>query len=243
MAGQHSLRDLIDLIEGKNRAPQQQEPWKIVASDIFAESVAKTRRIFRDIDEKIVKFSEVKLANPIANKYGKHDGPMTPGTPLAGFLHCHLRDDAILIYRLGNRQIFLVCIVSHADIEGKRGNKLGKSLRQYLKDDAEPASTEKFWVNTATGEIEMVFDHEEYGSIRDAIIDGYVQGSYSNPTNTFHLVATSSRTLSLALRAILTNHNSTRGCSYELLSGEKGDLDYVGMMSVRNTGAIPLEIA
>jgi hypothetical protein len=102
--------------------------------------------------------------------------------------------------------------------------------------------TEKFWVNTATGEIEMVFDHEDYGHIDDAIFDGYVQGNYFNSSNTFHLRASSVRTLSLALRAILTNHNSTKGCSYELLTGETGSLDYVGMMSVRNTATLPVMV-
>lgn len=52
------------------------------------------------------------------NRYGKHDGPMSG--PLSHFLHCHLRDDAILIYKLKNRSIYLVCVVQHADIEGKR---------------------------------------------------------------------------------------------------------------------------
>lgn len=113
-------------------------------------------------------------------------------------------------------------------------------MREYI-DLIEMASdvTEKFWVNTANGEIEMVYDHEDYGSIRDAITDGYVQGIYDNGTNSFDLVAKDVRTLSLALRFILTNHNSTQGCSYTLLSGGEGHLDYVDMMAVRNTGALP----
>lgn len=114
-------------------------------------------------------------------------------------------------------------------------------MRAYI-DLIEMASdlTEKFWVNTTNGEIEMVYDHEEYGHIEDAITDGYVQGSYDNKTNSFDLRAKDARTLSLALRAILTNHNSAQGCSYELLSGEQGHLDYVDMMGVRNTGALPM---
>ena len=98
---------------------------------------------------------------------------------------------------------------------------------------------DKFWVNTTTGEIEFVFDHEEYGDVHDAIVDGYVQGEYANATNTFHLIASSARTLSLALRAILTNHTSVKNCTYSLLNGDEGALDYVAMMGLRNTGEIP----
>lgn len=104
-------------------------------SSIFAESLAATRRIFPDIDEKIKRFVATKLPNPIAReaKYGKHDGPMTG--PLAGFYHCHLRDDAILIYRLAGRSILMVCVVSHAETEGKRGKKLRNNLRPFLEGE------------------------------------------------------------------------------------------------------------
>lgn len=201
---------------------------------MFAQSVLDTRKVFPDIEEKVKKFVALKTANPLDpnNRYGKHDRPFTG--PLVGFWHCHLRDDAILIYKLANHAILLVAIVTHAEIEGKRAQKMAKRLKfveSVLQD-------EKFWVNTATGEIEMVYDHEDYGNVRDAIQDGYVQGDYSNDANEFKLVASTVRTLTLAIRALLTNHSSVRGMSYELLTGETGHFDYAEMMRFRQAGRL-----
>lgn len=128
MAG-YSLRELIDLIEGKIKPSA--EPWTVSQSDTFADSMARIKITFPDIQDKLEKFIDVKIPNPLANRYGKHDGPMTG--PLIGFFHCHLRDDALLIYRLVQRSIFLVSVVTHADTEGKRGKNLRNSLQQYLK--------------------------------------------------------------------------------------------------------------
>jgi hypothetical protein len=99
---------------------------------------------------------------------------------------------------------------------------------------------EKFWVNTATHAIELVHDHDEYGNVRDAITDGYVQGDYSHESNEFSLTASTPRTLCLAVRALLTNHSSIRGLTYTLLSGEHGHMDYEQMMQFRQSAEIPL---
>lgn len=112
-------------------------------------------------------------------------------------------------------------------------------MRQWINLCESEIPDEKLWVNTATGEIELVYDHEDYGSIRDAVQDGYVQGSYSNRTNTINLTASSPRTLCLAIRALLTNHSSLRGMSYRLLTGEDGHLDYDEMMGFRLSGTLP----
>jgi mRNA-degrading endonuclease YafQ of YafQ-DinJ toxin-antitoxin module len=127
----HGLRHFINLVEANS------QDWVAQPSDIFVDSLKATRRIFSDIDEKVARFVDVKLPNPISRdaKYGKHDGPMTG--PLAGFYHCHLRDDAILIYRLTGKTVLMICIVSHAETEGKRGKKLRKQLRPFLEEDAE----------------------------------------------------------------------------------------------------------
>jgi mRNA-degrading endonuclease YafQ of YafQ-DinJ toxin-antitoxin module len=75
-------------------------------------------RVFPDLPAKISKFVETKKDNPLMARFGKHDSRMI-GT-LAGLWHCHLRDDAVLIYCLKNKCIHLIAVVSHADIEGKR---------------------------------------------------------------------------------------------------------------------------
>lgn len=125
MAGE-ALRHFIDLIEAA------QAPWGISQSPIFVASLDENLRIFPDLKEKLAKFTSVKLPNPVAPqaRYGKHDSPMTG--PLVGFWHCHLRDDAILIYNFANRCVNLVCIVSHAEIEGKRAKLTGKRIAPYL---------------------------------------------------------------------------------------------------------------
>lgn len=125
-----SLRYFIDLIEGKKHgAENASEPWKIVYAPIFQESLVERMRVFPDIREKLAKFIEVKLADPLSARYGKHDGPMT--AMLTGFMHCHLRDDAILIYNRKNRVFELVAIVPHADIEGKRLKQTAKRLAGF----------------------------------------------------------------------------------------------------------------
>ena len=131
MARFPSLRSLIDLIEGKanKRAPRDESPWGVSVSPLFEETLKRHLRIFPDLREKLKKFTEVKLVEPLSGRYGKHDRPFTG--PLVGFWHAHLRDDAIVIYNLKNRNINLIAIVSHAEIEGKRMAKTVKKLAAY----------------------------------------------------------------------------------------------------------------
>ena len=105
--------------------------WSVEYAPCFEQSITDAQVIFPDIREKLKKFIDYKLANPVINTYGKHDKLMVPKTPLAGFCGCHLRDDAVLIYRLKNRVIFLIKIVSHAEIEGKRLRLLAQQLAPY----------------------------------------------------------------------------------------------------------------
>jgi mRNA-degrading endonuclease YafQ of YafQ-DinJ toxin-antitoxin module len=139
------LRSFIDLVEGS-------QVWNVTRTPIFDQSVKDTLRIFPDLGEKLAKFLDVKGENPLRNRYGKHDGPMTG--PLAGFLHCHLRDDAILIYTLKNRCINLILVCSHAEIEGKRLKLSAKRLSTYLEQVSEEllesAEIQKVWVDTKT---------------------------------------------------------------------------------------------
>lgn len=123
------LRHFINLVEAA------QAPWGVSQSPIFDATLTDHERVFPDLSEKLAKFISVKLPNPLAPtaRYGKHDSPMTG--PLVGFFHCHLRDDAILIYRLRNRTVFLVAIVAHSEIEGKRAKLTGKKLAPFLNEE------------------------------------------------------------------------------------------------------------
>lgn len=100
--------------------------WGVSKSPIFEQSLKNNLKTFPDLKEKLAKFIDVKLPNPLSTKYGKHDRPMTG--ELVGFWHCHLRDDAVLIYTLKNRNINLIYIATHAELEGKRLRRTGKKL-------------------------------------------------------------------------------------------------------------------
>lgn len=122
-----------ELIEAKkSKAAKSDQPWSVDYAPIFQPSFKEHLVIFPDLGDKLKKFLEIKLANPIdpSNRYGKHDGPFTG--PLVGFWHCHLRDDAILIYKLVGRSVLLVCVVNHAEIEGRRAQKMAKKIQPYL---------------------------------------------------------------------------------------------------------------
>jgi len=110
---------------------EAQQPWGVSKTDIFDESLRRHMRVFRDLDVKLAKFLEVKIDNPMMNRYGKHDGPFSG--PLVGFHHCHLRDDAILIYNLANRCINLVLIVSHAEIEKRAAVATANKIAPFLR--------------------------------------------------------------------------------------------------------------
>lgn len=134
MAGAISeqVRRSIDLVRALFEAAKvQQQPWGVSRTDIFDESLRDNLRTFPDLREKLAKFIEVKLADPLNAKYGKHDRPMTG--PLVGFWHAHLRDDAILIYNLQNHCVNLVYIATHADIEGKRHARTVARLGPYKR--------------------------------------------------------------------------------------------------------------
>lgn len=129
------FRRLIDLVgevlhEEALEEAKQQTPvtFGITRSSIFDESLKRNMKIFPDLADKLKKFLDLKVADPLNSRYGKHDGPFKPGTPLSGYMHCHLRDDAVLIYSLKNRNVNLLYICSHAEMEGKNTVKLSKTL-------------------------------------------------------------------------------------------------------------------
>lgn len=125
-----SLRELINIVEGK-KAVGNNGPWTVEETPFFEASVLATKKIFPDIGAKLHKFLEYKLQDPIRNPYGKHDKPFAGGSPLEGFRDCHLRDDAVLIYKLRGRAILLVKIISHAEMEGRKQLLLAKQLAPF----------------------------------------------------------------------------------------------------------------
>lgn len=123
----NTIRRFINLLEGKKPAPRAELGVKI--SSQFMESLKRNSVIFPDLKEKLTKFIQVKKDDPLNGRYGKHDGPFSPGTPLSGYRHCHLRDDAILIYTMSGGSLNLYYICSHKEIEGKNTNKMSKALQ------------------------------------------------------------------------------------------------------------------
>jgi mRNA-degrading endonuclease YafQ of YafQ-DinJ toxin-antitoxin module len=103
--------------------------WSVEKSELFDDSFRRMQVIFTDLEEKLEKFIKAKVADPIYSKYGKHDRRMVGH--LAGFHHCHLRDDAVLIYSLNQRTITLVCVTPHAEIEGKRLKMMARRLSAF----------------------------------------------------------------------------------------------------------------
>lgn len=101
--------------------------WRVEPAKGLAWSLAQGTVIFSDLPDRLVKFCEVKCPDPVRNRYGKHDGRMTG--PFSGFWHTHLKDDAVLIYTLNSGTVTLVDLVPHRDLEGKRGARLARKLR------------------------------------------------------------------------------------------------------------------
>jgi mRNA-degrading endonuclease YafQ of YafQ-DinJ toxin-antitoxin module len=136
-----TIRQLMTLCEGLTEAknkkqapePQQQQPQKaglqIRVSNQFVPSLERNRTIFPDLSEKLIKFIQVKMNDPLNGRFGKHDSPFASGTPLAGFKHCHLRDDAILIYTMAGGCLNLYYICPHKEIEGKMTKKTSGLLQ------------------------------------------------------------------------------------------------------------------
>ena len=117
-----SIRFFLDLIEAA------QAPWGVSKTSLFDQSVQVMLPKVPDLRERLQRFIDLKLPNPLDPnaKAGKHDRPFT--NILVGFWHCHLAPDAILVYRLANRSIQLVLVCQHADIEGKRLMQTAKRL-------------------------------------------------------------------------------------------------------------------
>lgn len=114
-----------------------------------------------------------------------------------------------------------------------------------MASQAETAPMEKFWIDPDSGEVEHVQDYEEMGSIIDNIGDGWVRGGYSRADQHFFLEARDVRSLALALRFLMRNHDSAKGMHYDISKRgeviETGTLDYAGMMGLRMSGRMPPE--
>ncbi len=123
------MRNMMEIVEGR---VADTRPWAIERVPLFKETHDKARTVFPDIDSKLEKFIDLKLPNPIdpSRRFGKHDSPFS--ALLKGFWHCHLRDDAVLIYKLQDRKIKLIAVVPHADMERSRLRLLAKKLAPYL---------------------------------------------------------------------------------------------------------------
>jgi mRNA-degrading endonuclease YafQ of YafQ-DinJ toxin-antitoxin module len=108
---------------------ERSSEWRVDRSEIFDESLNRMTVVFADLPDKLGKFLTTKIVNPIVHRYGKHDRRLTGD--LAGFYHCHLRDDAVLIYSLANRVMTLIYVAPHAEIEGKRLKLTARRLAPF----------------------------------------------------------------------------------------------------------------
>jgi mRNA-degrading endonuclease YafQ of YafQ-DinJ toxin-antitoxin module len=122
MAGSSIIRTWLDLIEAI------QNPWTIDPTDLFNESFRAMLTRVPDLRDRLKRFADIKLPNPISRDalVGKHDRPFTG--LLVGYWHCHLAPDAVLIYRLKNHAVQLLLVCQHQDIEGKRAKAVLKTL-------------------------------------------------------------------------------------------------------------------
>lgn len=103
--------------------------WDTTRSPLFQDSLERNTIIFKDLPEKLERFIDIKLSDPMKARYGKHDGPMTG--PFKGHNHAHLRDDAIVIYTLKGRKLNLIYIATHAEVEGKRCARTAERLTRF----------------------------------------------------------------------------------------------------------------
>lgn len=103
--------------------------WPVTTSPVFQDSLDRNTIIFNDLPKKLDRFIDIKGDDPLRSRYGKHDSPMTG--PFKGFYHTHLRDDAILIYKIKDQAINLVYVCPHSEIEGKRSRKTMERLSVY----------------------------------------------------------------------------------------------------------------
>ena len=135
MAGEF-CKTLEQILSEAKKPSQNNGSWGITRGSLFDQSLLDNLRTFPNLPDKLNAFTDTKIQNPLSSRFGKHDSPMTG--PLVGFWHCHLRDDAFLIYLLKNRCIHLVYIASHSEIKGKRA----KLLKSRFKSSGElPEST------------------------------------------------------------------------------------------------------
>jgi hypothetical protein len=109
---------------------------------------------------------------------------------------------------------------------------------------AESANTEKFWIDPDGGTIEHTPKHDLYLNPAEEVAAGWVQGAYSNFDQHYYLIARDERSLCLALRILIKNHDSAKGMHYDIVqNGEvvrTSTLDYAGMMGFRMSGRLPV---
>lgn len=96
------------------------------------------RLTFSDLNRKLIECIKVKMQDPLNGRYGKHDGGYKSGTPLVGFNHCHLRDDAILTYTMKDNALNLFYICPHSEIEGKAAHKTKALLDKAVLKNVDP---------------------------------------------------------------------------------------------------------
>lgn len=151
-----SIRNLMDLCESLSEAKSKPLPphlqrqaekeaptdtgnagLAIKVSNQFMPSLKEMMRTFGDLELKLIDFIKVKMQDPINGRYGKHDKSFT-APPLNGLNHCHLRDDAILIYTMKGGSLNLMYVCPHKDIEGRAQFKTRTLIDKSALQNVDP---------------------------------------------------------------------------------------------------------
>jgi mRNA-degrading endonuclease YafQ of YafQ-DinJ toxin-antitoxin module len=92
---------------------------------LFVKSYIEMKTKYPNLDKKYDEFIKIKSAN-IRDNYGTHDYALVG--ILAGFKHCHLAPDAILIYRVKDKTVEMLFMCQHDDMKQKNAKRLANKL-------------------------------------------------------------------------------------------------------------------
>lgn len=108
-----------------------------VASRQFVKELNHLSTTNPDVISVLGDFLDFKCAKT-GDRYGKKDYPFSNGK-LKGFHHFHLmHGKLILIYRIGQSQVRLCCIISHKAIDGTPSARLVSYLEGLADTDFSP---------------------------------------------------------------------------------------------------------
>lgn len=96
----------------------------------FEDSYIEKKESHPGMDAKYDEFVRVKSAD-INARFGSKDYPFNSkgNANLAGYMHCHLAGDALLIYRRDGNSIVMVYVATHREINEKNAKTTVKKFK------------------------------------------------------------------------------------------------------------------